>query len=200
MSDVIRQTVTFLGHTPPLDREAASALLRHLEGHDFPGAFSNYSGPLEEQSDGGAEGSDGTADHRVTVADHEPETVDILDADATVFTAHYDADEGHVAVEFRCSDETLDVCLAAVEHLLAETTLHTGDPSASNYVLDVQFVVDGHYEPFNFSPPEGMLFRTKRTRDGRTALRLLPRDSLLLEGTGPVREEIDRASGIVDHL
>lgn len=190
MPEIRRKTIAFRSQTPAVDPDTAAEILDHVETYDPPAGLSS-----RETAD------EGSSEETVVFADHDPETTDILDADATLITATHDEEAGRVSVQFRASEETLPSSIGLLEHVLDVTTLETGEPPESDQFLDVQIILDGPVEPYQFSPPEGMLFRTKRTPDGQTALRLVIQDAFDLEESGDVVvEEVDRALSLGDQV
>lgn len=197
MPEVLRKTITFRGHTSTVDGETATELLDRVANADNPAGFG-----IRKSADGNADETSRPDERlRVVVADHEPATDGVLDADATVFTVTYDEAEQQVDVAFRANAETVEACTDLLEHVLDVTAVETGTPPGSGYFLDVQLVLDSHVEPYHFSPPDGMLFRTKRTHDGQTALRLVRDAPLALEESARTAlDDIERGLSLVEQI
>lgn len=194
MPEVLRKTVTFRSRTPQIDSDEAAEILEQVGTIEPPADLTTR----EVQSDTG-DSDEATAGGEVVLADHEPETADVIDADSTILTARYDDETVHV--QFRASEETLAACIDVLEQVLEVTTLETGEPPESSQALDVQVIVDSPMEPYEVSPPERMLFRTKRTPDGRTALRVVVEEPLeLTESADAVADEAKRGLSLADQV
>lgn len=199
MTEILRRTITFRGHTPALDSGAATDILEHV-GDAKPRSGlavqeSTVGGPAETDN------GEATTSARTVIADYEPETDDIRDADTTVFIVTDNRDEGWVDVEFRTSAETVDACLDLLDLVLELAEVRTESPPTSKYLLDVQLILDSHVEPYRISPPDGMLFRMKRTHDGKSALRLLNEEPLTLDDSGDaMSDELDKALSLAKQV